>query len=260
MTRVPLICLPYAGGGSRAYTGWAEHLPSWVDVVTYDLPGRGLRFAEELIDDLTEVLDDLRVRVGAAASGSYAIFGHSLGALLGYELALELTRAGRPPAAFFPSGAMGAHLPSVHRAHELDDDALRRHVVALGGTPPEVTDDDQMMELLTPVLRADFALAENYRPRTGQRLPCPVVAFAGEDDAEAPPVGVDAWSDYAPVDGMTAGYRRHTLPGDHFFLDSARPELLDRLAGELRDVTGTEPPPDRAPTAATATARGLSAP
>lgn len=254
-----LLCLPPAGGTARAFLDW--DLPGWVSVVPVELPGRGTRFAEPPRADLDGLLDAVRPAFREAASaGPYAVFGHSLGALVGYELALDMEAEGLRPLCLLPAGAGAPHLPARSRTGAMDDATLRAHLARLGGTPPEVLASDELMALLLPVLRADLRVAEVYRPRTGAPLSCPVTVFAGADDEEAPVEDTTAWARYAP-----AGFSAHVLPGGHFFPNTDRAGLLRRLTAALAaahataDTTAptkpTAPTEPTAPTAPTATSR-----
>ncbi|MFC5290092.1 thioesterase II family protein [Actinokineospora guangxiensis] len=228
-----LLCLPPAGAAARAFLRW--DLPDWVEIVPVELPGRGSRFAEPPRAVLHELLDAVRPAFrAAAADGPYAVFGHSLGALVGYELAVDMQDEGIPPLCLLPAGAGAPHLPARSRTGSMDDATLRAHLARLGGTPPEVLASDEMMRLLLPVLRADLRVAESYEPRTGTPLSCPITVFAGADDLEAPVEDATAWARYAP-----AGFAAHVLPGGHFFPDTDRETLLSRVAAALVSAHAT---------------------
>lgn len=234
--RTRLLCLPPAGATARAYLDWP--VPAWVEVVPIELPGRGSRFVEQPRSDRDGLLDAVRVGFREAASyGPYAVFGHSLGALVGYELSLDMQGEGSPPVCFMPAGAGAPHLPARSRTGGMSDRELRAHLAWLGGTPGEVLDSDELMELLMPTLRADLAVAETYRPRTGAPLHCPITVFAGADDEEAPVENTAAWARYT-----SAGFAVHVLPGGHFFPNTDRTGLLRRIAAALASAHATVAP------------------
>ncbi|HKN53475.1 MAG TPA: alpha/beta fold hydrolase [Amycolatopsis sp.] len=225
---VRLFCLPYAGGTARIFAGWAADLPSWIDVVPLELPGHGFRFDEPVCDDLTQLVADLRDQVLARLDRRYAVFGHSLGALLGYELIQVLQGKDEPAVHFFPSGAGAPHIPTRNPAAGYSAEELRAHIAELGGTPRELVENDELMELMYPVLRADFLLADTYRAPARAALDCPATAFCGTRDTEASAADVLAWRLH-----VRGPFSVRLLEGDHFFVQSARRDLLTLIASTL---------------------------
>jgi surfactin synthase thioesterase subunit len=223
-----LFCLPYAGGSARGYTEWGRELPAWLDVVPLELPGRGFRFADPPSDDLGEVVAGLRAAALSRLDRPYAVFGHSLGALLGFELVLSLQDLGMPAVHFFPSGAGAPHLPTRNPAPRFDDERLRAHIAELGGTPRELVTNAEWLELMLPVLRADFTLADTYTPPPGATSDCPATAFCGAEDGEAPTADVLSWGRH-----VRGAFEVRMLPGDHFFVHSARHTLLPLIVAAL---------------------------
>ncbi|HEX9339423.1 MAG TPA: thioesterase domain-containing protein [Pseudonocardiaceae bacterium] len=227
-TPVRLFCLPYAGGSARVFAGWGRHLPPWIDVVPLELPGRGSRFDEPVSDDVADVVAGLRDAALSRLDRPYAVFGHSLGALLGFELIVALQRCGHPALHFFASGAGAPHLPTRNPAPRFDDHRLRTHIAELGGTPPELLANDELMELMLPVLRADFTIADTYRPPSGALLDCPTTAFCGDEDGEAPAADVLAWRRH-----VRTSCTIRLLAGGHFFVHSAQDVLLSLIVSAL---------------------------
>ena len=211
---VRLVCFPYAGGSSAIYAAWADSLPSWVDAIAVALPGRGARFDEPATTDFAALVDHVSTAIAGVDPLPLALFGHSLGALLAYEVARELEQRGAGPGLLFVSGRQASGLPSrrVPIAH-LPDDEFIGELRAIGGTPSEILASGELIELLLPMLRADFALAERYKPLPGQPLTCPLVALGGLEDPWVHAPDLRAWSD------MTAGpFSMRMFPGDHFYL------------------------------------------
>jgi surfactin synthase thioesterase subunit len=223
-----LFCLPYAGGSARMFTEWRTELPPWLDVVPLELPGRGFRFDEPASADLADVVAGLRDAALSRLDRPYAVFGHSLGALLGFELVLALQELGRPARHFYASGAGAPHLPTRNPAPRFGDHELRAHIAELGGTSRELVANDEFMELMLPVLRADFTLADTYRPPPGATLDCPTTTFCGADDDEAPPGDVLSWRRY-----VRESCTVRVLPGGHFFVHSAQTALLSLIVSAL---------------------------
>jgi len=231
-----LFCLPYAGGSARVFAGWADGLPAAVEVCPLELPGRGLRFHEEPADRLEPVVADLIGAVLSRAELPFAVLGYSYGALLGFELARRLERYHGLRAEHLVVAAMRA--PTWPRPEDpvsaLSDAQFRRRLAVLGGTPPEVLANDALMEIMIPILRADFTVVDTYRYQGAAPLTCPVTTFGGLDDDTVPCAALDAWRHCT-----TGPFARHTLPGGHFLLRTAQDELLARLGAALDTVTLT---------------------
>jgi medium-chain acyl-[acyl-carrier-protein] hydrolase len=232
--RLRLVCFPYAGGNAAAYRSWATAFPPDIEVLGVQLPGRGTRFKEPLSTRLAPLLDALALEVTKLGEDApFAFFGHSMGALLAFELARELRRRGAPlPTHLFVAGHRAPGLPERNAPiHHLSDaeflTALRRY----GGMPASVLEQPELMEMVLPIVRADFALVEAWRDIQGAPLDLPITAFRGDNDANATAEEMDSWRAH------TLGeFILHTLPGDHFFIQSAEPALLDRVTRALAQV------------------------
>jgi surfactin synthase thioesterase subunit len=226
-----LICFPYAGGTPSVYRDWEEHLGDHVQVVPVLLPGRGLRLRERPYQSIGPLAGDIATALTEhGLTREYAMFGHSMGALLAYEVACELRERGEAePRHLFVSGSRAPHLYGDRADHRLPDEALLRVVRDLGGLSGSESVGGAYLQRRLPVLRADLGVCENYRWRPRPPLGCPMTAFSATDDPIATPVQVEAWREY------TSGslLRRH-LAGDHFYLTGAsRHRLLRELRGEL---------------------------
>lgn len=229
MSRVRLFCLPYAGGsGLRVYHPWQGLMPDGVDVRPLELPGRGSRMSETLCTSVDTLVDDLVPTVlSALGPGPYALFGHSMGGLLAFELARRLEHVHRrPPAHLLVSAYEAPDLPrEPDQDHLLPDPEFRARLRDLVGTPQEILDNDDLMEILTPVLRADFTVTGTYRLTSPWlTLSCPLTVFGGLDDPEAPPHTLRAWQHRT-----TGPFRLRLLPGDHFFVNTERALLTEAV-------------------------------
>lgn len=231
--RVRLLCLPYAGGGANVYRGWADALPPWIGVAAVQLPGREGRLAEPPMTEAGPLIERLvEATTPLAEKGPLALFGHSMGAVLAWELARAMRRRGSSePGHLFVAGRRAPDLPSaLPPLHGLPDAAFRAELARLGGTPREVLTHDELMNLILPMLRADFTLIETWRPEAGPPLSCPLTTFAGIHDAEAAPSRMAGWT------AVTRGPTSHrVLPGGHFFLQESRAALLSLIAAALED-------------------------
>ncbi len=235
-----LVCLPGAGASAGLFTGWEEDLPATIEAFAYEPPGHGLRTDEHLHTALDTLLADLMDAVRPHADRPLALLGHSFGAVLAFELALRLEREGTPVSHFFPIAARAAAGRNGSPPQREPTDAeLKSRLRALGGTPAPVLDSDELLQLLLPAVRADFALTDSYRHRPGSRLNCPVTAFAGADDTVVAWASVQAWG------ACTRGpFTAHLVPGGHFFPFShraARADLLRTIAGALDRRPDTAP-------------------
>jgi medium-chain acyl-[acyl-carrier-protein] hydrolase len=226
---VRLLCLPYAGGGSATYAPWRRAAPTGLEVRPVELPGRQARFGQAPIDRIEPLVELLRSELTPTLEPPWALFGHSFGATVAFELARALRRHGAPrPLALFVSAARPPHEPASRQLHRLPDAELIAAIADFGGAPPELLSDAQLQRLVLPALRADFAALETYRFAPGPPLDVPLVAFGGVRDRIVPPA-------------MLAGWRRHStasaavrlLPGDHFFVERERGLLLGALAREI---------------------------
>jgi surfactin synthase thioesterase subunit len=224
-----LFCLPYAGGGAAVFGGWSGALGDEVEVNAVALPGRERRTAEE------PAIDPVRIAeaIAARADRRYALFGHSMGAALAFEVVRELRRAGSTlPARLFVGGCRPpdrSHGDSVFGGlSKLDDGSLLDRLVAGGGLPVEVLAEPELLELLIPVFRADFAWLDGYEFRPEPPLPTPVTAFAATGDDSALPDVMDGWRRHTAAD-----FALHVLAGGHFFLDDHLALLGEIIRADL---------------------------
>lgn len=235
-TRIRLYCLPYAGGSAqRIYDGWQHRLPRHLEVVPLELPARGTRTGERPVTRMGGLVSDVLRQVLPAAGEPYALFGHSLGGTLAFEVARELEQEhGRVPVKLLVSGTRAADAdgePDVDFL--LPDDAFLERIRQFGGTPPEVLADDGLMELLLPVIRADFAAAAQWRYRPGPPLSCPITVFGGTRDEQVAADGLAGWGKHT-----AANCRVHLLPGGHFYVDEMSERLVALVAEELPSGLG----------------------
>jgi surfactin synthase thioesterase subunit len=206
-----LYCLPHAGGTPAVYRGWIKELAPAPEVVPLQHP----RPAEDAPMTLQESAHGV---AGEIDVEDYALFGHSLGAVIAFEAARVLTEAGTPPRRLF---VCGSAVPPVESARGRDlrllpDREFLDEVARLGGLPHEVRADAELRHEFLPGLRADYTLAETYEYREGPRLTCPVSAFRGRTDPHVDKAGLRRWRDHTDDDVVV-----REVPGDHFPLQHA---------------------------------------
>ena len=223
---VHLLCFPCAGAGASLYRPWRDAAPPFVDVLPVELPGRGRRFREVPVSEMEPLIAALvPAIIDALDDHPIALFGHSMGALIAFEASKAL---GPRVRRLFVSGSSAPHFRIGTRRSELSDDDLRGELGLLGGTPSDVLANEELMQLLLPMLRADFALVDSYQCSPAQKAPCPITVFAGTRD---PYVSFDtarAWDSYT-----SSSFRFVAIEGHHFYLDTAGGRIVEEMARDL---------------------------
>lgn len=230
MPGVRLFCLPHAGSGAAAFYRWKRLLPATIAVCPVQLPGRERRISEAPMTDARGLAAALLTALGPWLDRPYALFGHSMGALLAYELCRQAAAAGLPgPVCLFASGRNAPQWEPAHRdLHLLGEEAFLAELRArFGGSQEEVLGDPELRDIFLPVLRADLQVVETYEYVAGPKLACPVAAFAGVEDASVSEAGLQAWGECT-----SAGCVVERLAGDHFYHLGSR-ELLEAILGRL---------------------------
>ncbi|MEV4148812.1 alpha/beta fold hydrolase [Amycolatopsis sp. NPDC049691] len=229
-----LFCFPYAGGGENLYRDWAGRIPG-TDVVAPRLAGRGSRFTEPAETDFTTLLGELVQAMEPLLDAEIALFGHSLGGLLAFEVGRSLAARGHRPALLIVSGCAAPRvISSAPKTRDLGDTALRAEIAEFGLIPPEALDNDQLMDLLLPVLRADLDVQDSYRvDPAAPPLDCPLHLYYGTDEVPDPDRLRRTWAEVVsgPVD--VSGF-----PGGHFFVNTARQDVLAAVCAGLARTTG----------------------
>jgi medium-chain acyl-[acyl-carrier-protein] hydrolase len=230
--RLRLFCLPYAGGGASVYHGWAVDLPSHVEVCAVQLPGREGRYGERLFTDVHALVAPLCDGIAPFLDRPFALFGHSLGAVLAYETAVALVRGRAPsPMALFVSGHRAPGLPPTrHPIHDLPEREFLAELQRLNGVPPELFEDRELLDLVLPQLRADFRMAETYAPSPPDKLTCAIVALGATEDDRVSRATLEPWRELT-----TGPFQLTMLPGDHFYVKSHRSRLLELIAARLAE-------------------------
>jgi medium-chain acyl-[acyl-carrier-protein] hydrolase len=229
--RLRLFCFPYAGGGVSIFRAWSDTLPADVEVCPLQFPGRGTRLMEPPFTQLSPLVQAIAEALFPLLDKPFAFFGHSLGALVSFELARRLRRQyAVQPVRLFISADRAPQIPNRDPAiHSLPEGEFLTELRRLKGTPTELLEDEEVMQIMLPVLRADFAVYETYRYSTEPPLNCPISAFGGLQDHRVNRGDLEAWRDHTGV-----SFSLTMFPGDHFYLNTTQPALLQALSQELR--------------------------
>jgi medium-chain acyl-[acyl-carrier-protein] hydrolase len=229
-TQLRLFCFPYAGGGAHVYRTWATRMPPSVELCAINLPGRGTRLTEQPYNDAELLVVELARKLGPYLDKPYAFFGHSMGAMVCFELARQLRSEGRPlPVHLFVSGCHAPQLPDPHPVLHLSEPEFLDEICELGGIPPELLENKELMDLIMPAIRADFSVVESYSYTEKPPLECPVTVFGGHDDHLMEPYHLEAWRSQTSAD-----FDLKMFPGNHFFIHSSQDTLLQSILQKLQ--------------------------
>lgn len=236
--KIRLFCFPFAGGGAFTYYPWGGKLNDYIELVLIEPPGRGSRMSEHPHQTMEELVNEIMRHSEFITQIPYVFFGHSLGCRVAFELSCQLKYLGKPlPEYFIASGSRAPHLPNEHGVtYDLPKQGFIRELERLNGTPREVLSNNELMDLLIPILRADFKIAETYQAQE-VKMPYPILVLHGEDDAGIKPHEVAAWKALS-----SKGYLLVQLPGDHFFINKFRGEVIAQVSAVLKlihDSKGT---------------------
>ena len=231
---IRLICFPFAGGTASAYKDWGNILPDTLEVHAVQLPGRETRFSEPLIHNFDQLLGTLENVLSSLVAKPYAFFGHSMGALITFELIRRFRARGIPlPRYAIFSGRRSpdkaSRFPSMHHL-EFDDfvDALRKY----GGTPEEVLREKELMQLLVPILKADFSLIEEYIMAEEDPLPIPISVYYGDADPRTDKEEIEGWRNFCAKE-----IKFKEFEGKHFFIQTNKSRVLDAIKEDLLAIT-----------------------
>jgi surfactin synthase thioesterase subunit len=222
--RVRLVCFPFAGAGASLFRSWSADVPAGVELCRVQLPGRENRSRERPFTRMQDVIEALlpALREGPPV----ALFGHSLGGLIAFELAAALQQVAAPLAWLFVSGARPPHVPDPYQLHRLSEAAFANALRDRGGIPEDVLTHPELRELVLPLLRADLELAETFVRGEPLALPIPITVCAAPADAVIPWAVTAAWQAYT-----TGAFERRAFEGDHFFVRTC-PDAVRRCVWE----------------------------
>ncbi|WP_315832773.1 thioesterase II family protein [Bradyrhizobium prioriisuperbiae] len=225
-----LYCFPFAGGSGQFYEPWRNRLPSAIAVIPIEIAGRGRRLGENLVVEFESHVDEIVTDLTSDDPVPFAFFGHSMGALLAFEVARRLRNLGQPgPLRLFVSAHRAPHLPDREAdLYQASDAVLVEQLRTWSGTPERILSDASMQRIILPILRADLATSASYRFQPGPPLECPIIAFGAWSDPEASQEELAAWSEQT-----SARFQLEMFSGAHFFIRDREDEFMPKFRDEL---------------------------
>lgn len=221
---IRLFALAYAGGNAYIYNSWKKSLQPQIEVVPVELPGHGRRIAEPLISDPQAVVHDLWEQIKPLFNDQrpFAFFGHSMGSTLAFEMIHKVYReTGRYPVTGIFSGRVAPHIASQKEWSQLPDQAFLNKVVTLGGIPDAILEHQELLDMVIPVLRADFSLVEQYQyDQQYEVFPFPITILSGKQD-QMTTTDIEAWSEHSSLPTTFKSY-----DGGHFFINTCAEQVL----------------------------------
>jgi len=225
-----LFFFPYAGGAPSAFHKWCKELPDNIEALIVHYPGRGSRYKEPPIKELSILVENIYQAIQPFLDKPFAFFGHSMGGIIAFELAQVLKQNNSPqPIALFMSACGVPHIPNPNQPiHSLSDIEFLQSVKDLNGTPSEILDQPELMQLLLPTLRADFELIETYQFASTSPINCPIFAFGGLDDPRVSRERIEAWAIHT-----NSHFEANFFEGDHFFINAAKESVTQQILSSL---------------------------
>jgi surfactin synthase thioesterase subunit len=222
--RARLICLPFAGGTAATYREWGALLPGWIDVCAVELPGHGARLGEPPATNMEGLVASITEDLRPLLDMPVVIFGHSLGARIGFAMAARLTLT----VGLIVSASPAPDLPPRHFRSSLSTEALISALRLLGGTPQQVLADRELMEVFLPIIRADMGILERGLAPRETRVACPILALASREDREVTFEDAAAWASFTKAE-----FRLTEMKGNHFYLQPQKDAVLDEVRSAL---------------------------
>ena len=227
---IRLLCFPYAGGGPAVFRSWPPYLPPDIELSAVQLPGREARLKDAPIGELRRLVAELAEAAEPSFDRPVALFGHSIGGLIAFEFAREIRRRyGVEPVHLFVSGCPAPQIPDTDTLYDLPEDEFLDRMRRFNGTPREVFEHPEMMQLVLPALRADFSLRDTYVHAPEPPFRSPISAFGGMDDGCVGTEKLEPWRAHTSDVFQLCLFR-----GDHFFLRTAQAAVVESVAATLQ--------------------------
>src|SRR5262245_43890923 len=231
--RMRLFCLPYAGGGASVYRSWPGSFPNGIEVCCIQLPGRENRLADRLFSSMDPLVEAMAQALVDAFDRPFALFGHSIGGLIAYELAKHLQHRYKvTPNHLFVSACRAPEVPDPIQWHLLSDADLIAELRQAPGFPTEILEHAELMQVLLPIIRADSAVTETYIYPRSDPLRFPLTAFASERDELIPMAAIEPWHKHT-----SAAFDLKLVDGNHLFIQQQAPQMIRVILDKLRSGT-----------------------
>ena len=223
--KLRLFCFPYAGGSALIFRTWQDYLPDNIQVCPLELPGRGSRLRETPFKNITSLVRAIAPAIESWLDLPFAFFGHSLGAIVSFELACFLRREyGKLPVHLIVSGRQAPPIPDRSPKYNLAEADLISELKSLGGTPKDILENSEMLELVLPIIRADLTMDETYHYQASEPLDCPITVFGGLQDPETTKEDLEAWEKHT-----NKSFSLQMFSGNHFFINTEQQSLLQKI-------------------------------
>lgn len=231
---INLYCIHFAGGSRYSFNGFVKNSPSSVNVVPLELPGRGSRVQEDLLTDIDLMVEDIFLQVKDRLFEPFAIYGHSMGTLIGFLLVHRIKREGLPlPVALYVSGRAGPKIKYKKHRHNLPQQEFLKDLKEMGGIPDEMLADHNLIVFFEPIIRADFMAVETYQYEPMEFLNIPIYVFYGSDEGIAPYEAM-TWQD---VTSELIEVKKFS--GHHFFIFEYDKEIMNFIAKSVEKTRQT---------------------
>ncbi|WP_315705456.1 MULTISPECIES: thioesterase II family protein [unclassified Bradyrhizobium] len=227
---IRLFCFAHAGGTGKLFRSWQKLLQPGIDVCTFEYSGHGTRINEPLLDTIEQIADSAVEEISCSKDGPYALIGHSMGSLVAFETCHALAKHGlKMPTLLIVCGHRAPRVPPVTPPlHNAPDREFLAHLHGLGATPPEIFDVPDLLDLMLPILRADFRACETYRPAHRPYLSVPIAAYGGLTDSDTSKDSLLAWQAETTSRCMV-----RMFPGGHFFVSDCADSVVAHLKRDL---------------------------
>jgi medium-chain acyl-[acyl-carrier-protein] hydrolase len=228
-----LICFPYAGGSASIFHKWQQHMSPKIEVCPVQYPGRGTRMFESSYSEFLPLVHDLVRDLVPYLQQPFVFFGHSMGALVSFEVVRVLRNNYQVyPQHLFVSGHSAPQIPDPNPpVHNLPEPEFLEEIRKMNGTPKEALENEELMQLLLPTLRADFAACETYEYKMDDPIDCPLTVFGGLQDPDVSLEDLKAWRQQTK-----SSFNIYMFEGDHFFLHQQKTHMLEMISARLNDI------------------------